>query len=99
MEGHYTEPNSARIEKGSDPSKLEPVVRTEQVLANPVSIGVLVLAIAAIFFVLYIGKEVAVPIALAIVLKLLLTPVMDFFQLKLRFPTPLVGQPPLGGPG
>jgi predicted PurR-regulated permease PerM len=65
------------------------VVRTAPDLANPVAVAILVLAIAAVFSVLYVGKEVAVPIALAIVLKLLLTPLMDFFQLKLRFPTPL----------
>lgn len=65
------------------------VLRTESELANPVAVAILGLAIAAIFFVLYLGKEVAIPIALAVVLKLLLTPLMDFFQLKLRFPAPL----------
>src|ERR1700759_1367006 len=68
---------------------LGPVVRTAPDLANPVAVAILVLAIAAVVLTLYVGKDVAVPVALAIALKLLLTPLMDFFQLKLRFPAPL----------
>jgi hypothetical protein len=37
-------------------------------LANPVAVAILGLAISAILFGLYVGKEVAIPIELAIVL-------------------------------
>lgn len=84
MRKYRTKPKGA-----SNSRTLGLVVRTEPELANPVAVAILGLAIAAVFFGLYVGKEVAVPIALALVLKLLLTPLMDFFQLKLRFPAPL----------
>jgi predicted PurR-regulated permease PerM len=49
----------------------------------------LILAILALIGALYVGKEVALPIALAIVLKLLLQPVLNFLCTKLRLPTAL----------
>jgi predicted PurR-regulated permease PerM len=66
-----------------------PVVRTEPVLSSPLSSGVLILAILALIGALYVGKEVALPIALAIVLKLLLQPVLNFLCTKLRLPAAL----------
>ena len=47
-------------------------------LSSPLSSGVLILAVLALIGALYVGKEVALPIALAIVLKLLLQPVLNF---------------------
>lgn len=67
----------------------ERTIRTIPSLASPVSIGILFLSAVAIVFVLHVGKEVALPITLAIILKLLLKPIMDFFQFKLRMPAPV----------
>jgi predicted PurR-regulated permease PerM len=48
--------------------------------------GVVVLAGLATVGALYVGKELLIPITLALVLKLLLQPVMDFLSMKLRIP-------------
>jgi predicted PurR-regulated permease PerM len=56
---------------------------------SPLSIGVLVLATLATVYALYVGKEVVLPIMLALVLKLLLRPIMDFLCVRLRLPTAL----------
>jgi len=66
-----------------------PVVRTEPVLSSPLSTGVLILAVLALVGALYFGKEVVLPIALAIVLKLLLQPILDVLCNRLRLPTAL----------
>lgn len=65
----------------------EQAIRTEPILNSPLSVGVLVLAILAIVFALYVGKEVVLPITLAIVLKLLLQPLLDFLRFKLHVPS------------
>jgi predicted PurR-regulated permease PerM len=65
-----------------------PVVRTEPVLGSPLSVSALVLAVLAVVYALYVGKEVVLPVMLALVLKLLLQPVMDFFLKRLRLPAP-----------
>ncbi len=64
-------------------------IQTKPVLANPVSIAILFLGAFAAVYALYIGKEVALPVTLAIILKVLLKPIMVFFQCRLRFPTPI----------
>jgi predicted PurR-regulated permease PerM len=43
----------------------------------------------ATVYALYVGKEVVLPIMLALVLKLLLRPIMDFLCVRLRLPTAL----------
>jgi hypothetical protein len=50
------------------------------------SAGILILAVLAIVFTLYFGKEILLPIALAVVLKLLLQPVMRLLHEGLRLP-------------
>ena len=50
------------------------------------SAGILVLAVLAIAYTLYLGKEILLPIALALVLKLLLQPAMRFLHEWLRLP-------------
>ena len=62
------------------------VVRTDPVIANPLAISALILATCAIIYALYVGKEVALPIMLAVVLKLLLQPLMDCLRYRLRLP-------------
>jgi predicted PurR-regulated permease PerM len=51
--------------------------------------GVLVLAVLAVVYTLYLGKEILLPLVLAIVLKLLLQPEMRLLQERLRLPGPL----------
>jgi len=69
--------------------KSEQTIRTHLALANPISVGILFITTVVGVYVIYIGKEVVLPVTLAIVLKLLLKPIMDFFQFKLRFPAPV----------
>lgn len=64
-------------------------VRTVPVPRNPVSSGILILAVLAVTAALYLGKDVALPVALAVVLKLLLQPVLNFLCMRLRLPTAL----------
>jgi predicted PurR-regulated permease PerM len=45
--------------------------------------------VLAAVYALYAGKEVVLPVMLALVLKLLLQPVMEFFRKRLRLPGPL----------
>jgi predicted PurR-regulated permease PerM len=53
------------------------------------STGVLILAVLAVIYTLYLGKEILLPIALAVVMKLLLQPGMDFLHERLRLPEAL----------
>ena len=71
--------------KPNDPAP----VRTEPVLSSPLSTGVLILTVLALVGAFYFGKEVVLPIALAVVLKLLLQPILDFLCNRLRLPTAL----------
>jgi len=73
--------------KSTEPAS--PIVRTEPVLSSPLSTGVLIIAVLAVIGALYFAKEVVLPIALAIVLKLLLQPILDFLCNRLRLPTAL----------
>jgi predicted PurR-regulated permease PerM len=70
--------------KGQQQNDPQSVVRVEAVPSSPLSIGVLVLATLAVVYALYIGKEVVLPIVLAVVLKLMLQPVMNVLCDKLR---------------
>ena len=80
----------ARTRSAAPPTgPASPIVRTEPVLSSPLSSGVLILAILALIGALYVGKEVVLPIALAVVLKLLLQPVLNFLCTKLRLPAAL----------
>ena len=79
----------ARPEERKPNGDRSPVVRTEPVLSSPLSTGVLILTVLGVTGALYFGKEVVLPIALAIVLKLLLQPILDFLCNRLRFPTAL----------
>jgi predicted PurR-regulated permease PerM len=50
------------------------------------SAGILILAVLATVYTLYFGKEILLPIALALVLKLLLQPAMRLLHERLRLP-------------
>jgi predicted PurR-regulated permease PerM len=67
----------------------KPSVRLETAPASPLSIGVLLLATFAVVCALYVGKEVVLPIVLALVLKLMLQPIMSFLCDRFRFPQAL----------
>ena len=56
---------------------------------SALTVGVVVLAGLASVGALYVGKELLIPITLALVLKLLLQPVMDFLSVRLRIPAAL----------
>src|SRR4051812_42094603 len=83
------DPSNDRIEGGPETPTEASVVRTEPVLGSPLSVSALILAVLAGVYALYVGKEVVLPVMLALVLKLLLQPVMDFFRKRLRLPGPL----------
>jgi predicted PurR-regulated permease PerM len=67
----------------------KPSVRLETAPASPLSIGVVLLATLAVVCALYVGKEVVIPIVLALVLKLMLQPIMSFLCDWCRFPQAL----------
>jgi predicted PurR-regulated permease PerM len=62
------------------------VIRPGGVLSRPTLVCLLILTILAILGALYVGKDVILPLVLAILLKLLLQPVVDFLCQKLRVP-------------
>ncbi len=72
--------------KDPPPDDPESTVRFSAEPADPLSIGVLVLATLGIVGALYIGKEVVLPIVLALLLKLMLQPIMGLLCDKLRVP-------------
>ena len=82
-------PREERLDGPSEGPTAGAVVRTEPVLASPLSVSALILAVLAVGYALYVGKEVVLPIMLALVLKLLLQPVMEFLRKRLRLPGPL----------
>jgi len=73
----------------SEKSAHEQVLPTQPVLGSPLSIGVLVLAILASLYALHVGKDVVLPIILAVILKLLFRPLMEFLCDRLRLPPAL----------
>jgi predicted PurR-regulated permease PerM len=76
----------AKFPPQNDP---ESVVRVEAAPASLLSIGVMVLATLASVYALYVGKEVVLPIVLALVLKLMLQPIVNFLCDRFRFPQAL----------
>jgi predicted PurR-regulated permease PerM len=56
------------------------------VFSRPTLVCLLILTILAVLGALYIGKDVILPIVLAVLLKVLLQPVVDFLCQRLRIP-------------
>ncbi|MEN3381905.1 MAG: hypothetical protein V7608_1949 [Hyphomicrobiales bacterium] len=75
--------------RAAERSAAAATAQTEPTPGSLLSSGVLILAVLAVVAALYLGKEVALPIALAIVLKLLLQPVLNFLCTRLRLPMAL----------
>jgi predicted PurR-regulated permease PerM len=86
MPKHPSPAVSSRPEPTSPETKTD-AVPTEPILASPLSLSALILAVLAVIAALYVGKEVVLPVAFAIVLKLLLQPLLDFLHCRLRLPT------------
>jgi len=89
-----------KVQSASDAQELRQREKAAQVSApdqvrmkagsmSALTAGVVVLAGLAIVGALYVGKELLIPITLALVLKLLLQPVMDFLSARLRIPAAL----------
>src|SRR4051812_45411253 len=68
-------PTPRRVEVEQLRAAQQAVAQGEAVPHGIRSIGMLVLAVLAVIYTLYFGKEILLPIALAVVLKLLLQPV------------------------
>jgi predicted PurR-regulated permease PerM len=62
------------------------VIRPGGVLSRPTVVCLLILTILGILGALYFGKNVVLPVVLAILLKLLLQPIVDLLCQKLRVP-------------
>ena len=75
-----------QIEPEQIRSAQEAVARGKTAPHDIVSAGILILAVLAIVYTLYFGKEILLPIALALVLKLLLQPAMRLLHERLRLP-------------
>jgi predicted PurR-regulated permease PerM len=67
-------------------AKSPQMLRPDGVWSRPVLVCLLILTILVVIGALYIGKEVILPIVLALVLKLLLQPIVDVLCEKLRIP-------------
>jgi predicted PurR-regulated permease PerM len=67
-------------------AKSPQMLRPDGVWSRPVLVCLLILTILVVIGALYLGKEVILPIVLALVLKLLLQPIVDVLCEKLRIP-------------
>jgi predicted PurR-regulated permease PerM len=81
-------PGGDRFERRETEEAQEAIAR-RKLPGDARSVGILILAVLAIVFTLYLGKEVILPIALALVMKLLLQPAMRFLHTRLRLPEAL----------
>jgi predicted PurR-regulated permease PerM len=75
-----------QIEPEQIQSAQEAVASGKATPHDTASAGILILALLAIVYTLYFGKEILLPIALALVLKLLLQPAMRLLHERLRLP-------------
>jgi predicted PurR-regulated permease PerM len=75
--------------KGKPADPASTVARTEPAMRKALPTAVVILTVLALIGALYFGKDVVLPIALAIVLKLLLQPILNFLCNRLRLPTTL----------
>jgi predicted PurR-regulated permease PerM len=75
-----------QVESERIPGAQDAVARGNAAPHDLGSAGILILAVLAIVYTLYFGKEILLPIALALVLKLLLQPAMRLLHERLRLP-------------
>jgi predicted PurR-regulated permease PerM len=81
-----TEPTPLAGDEEKIAAKSPQLLRPDGVLSRPVLVCLLILTILGVLGALYVGKEVILPIVLALVLKLLLQPIVDVLCEKLRIP-------------
>jgi predicted PurR-regulated permease PerM len=62
------------------------VIRPDGILSRPTVVCLLILTALAVLGALYVGKDVVLPVLLAVLLKLLLQPVVDFLRDRLSVP-------------
>jgi predicted PurR-regulated permease PerM len=62
------------------------VIRPNGVLSQPTLVCLLILTALSVLGALYVGKDVILPVVLAVLLKLLLQPIVDFLCARLRVP-------------
>jgi predicted PurR-regulated permease PerM len=62
------------------------VIRPNGVLSQPTLVCLLILTAFSVLAALYVGKDVVLPVMLAVLLKLLLQPIVDFLYTRLRVP-------------
>src|SRR3954470_18858850 len=74
------------VSEKAGPTDPPEVIKPSGVLSRPTLVCLLILTVLALLAALYFGKHVILPLALAILLKLLLQPVVDFLCQKLRVP-------------
>jgi predicted PurR-regulated permease PerM len=75
-----------QVESERIPGAQDAVARGKAAPHDLGSAGILILAVLATVYTLYFGKEILLPIALALVLKLLLQPAMRLLHERLRLP-------------
>jgi predicted PurR-regulated permease PerM len=79
-------PSNARASLQRTEDAQRAVASGEAVPEGVRSIGILLLSILAVTYTLYFGKEIILPIMLAVMLKLLLQPAMRLLHERLRLP-------------
>jgi predicted PurR-regulated permease PerM len=62
------------------------IIRPNGVLSQPTLVCLLILTAFSVLAALYVGKDVVLPVMLAVLLKLLLQPIVDFLCTRLRVP-------------
>ena len=76
----------AQDRQAGAPSGAVPVARDATIPRHPRSVGILTLAVLAVVFTLHLGRELLLPVTLALVLKLLLQPAVRLLTRRLRLP-------------
>ena len=86
--GAADNPVTAKIESKPRTEKLvsRVIERTKEDPASALTISVIVLAVTATIYILYVGADVVLPLTMALVLKLLFQPAMQLLCNRLRLP-------------
>ena len=82
-------PANDRAAERRDGGAREAVAAGDAIPRGVRSVGILVLSLLAVVYTLYFGKEIVLPVVLALVLKLLLAPAMRILHERLRLPNSL----------
>ena len=83
---HQQSPTQSPTKDENQPGASQ-MIRPDGILSRPTLVCLLILTTLAVLGALYVGKDVVLPVLLAILLKLLLQPVVDLLRDKLRIPS------------